>query len=83
MLDDATSAVDAETEFQIQDALRDKASGRTTIIISHRITSIQLADRIIVIEDGQVSDMGTHEELVNKPGFYREIFERQLAVERS
>ena len=79
VLDDATSAVDAETEFQIQDALRDKASGRTTIIISHRITSIQLADRIIVIEDGQVPALRTHEELANSPGFYRELLDRHLA----
>jgi ATP-binding cassette subfamily B protein len=81
VLDDTTSAVDAETEFAIQDALGEKMKKRTTIIIAHRMTSIQHADRIIVLDKGKIVQMGAHEQLVVQKGFYKDVIEMQLAIE--
>jgi ATP-binding cassette subfamily B protein len=79
ILDDATSSVDAETERQIQDALRDTlggeaASGRTTFIVAHRLSTILLADKVAVLEDGHVTEFGTHEELIERGGRYAEMY---------
>ena len=77
ILDDATSSVDTETERRLQQALRSHLRGRTTFIISQRCSSVQDADEILVVEDGRITDRGTHAELVQRPGFYRELFELQ------
>lgn len=77
ILDDATASVDTETERRIQDALRARAHGRTTFVISQRVSSVQGADQILVIEDGRVTDRGTHDELSSRPGFYRGLVQRQ------
>lgn len=77
ILDDATASVDTQTERRIQEALRSRAQGRTTFVISQRVSSVQDADQILVIEDGRVTDRGTHDELEARPGFYRELVERQ------
>lgn len=77
ILDDATSAVDMETEFKIQNALNEVMKGRTTFIIAHRISSLKHADEILVLEDGQVVERGKHNELLQNGGPYQRIYEIQ------
>ncbi|WEG11768.1 ABC transporter ATP-binding protein [Pullulanibacillus sp. KACC 23026] len=78
ILDDSTSAVDMQTEAKIQAAFRELMNGRTTFVIAHRISSVQHADQIIVLENGEIAQKGTHHELVNQPhGLYRRIYEIQ------
>jgi ABC-type multidrug transport system fused ATPase/permease subunit len=79
ILDDATSSVDATTESSIKAGLREAMAGRTTFIIAHRLSTVSLADEIIVLDHGAVVDRGTHEELMEGCGFYREIAEHGLA----
>jgi ATP-binding cassette subfamily B protein len=76
ILDDATSAIDSATEDQIQQAIYTAARGRTTILITHRLSQIRWADVIIVLKQGRVAASGTHEELLEKSGAYRRIFAR-------
>ncbi|HWD84510.1 MAG TPA: ATP-binding cassette domain-containing protein, partial [Solirubrobacteraceae bacterium] len=75
ILDDATSSVDASTEQEIKLALGRLMEGRTTVIVAHRLSTISLADEIIVLEDGHVSARGTHDELLGTSPTYREIVE--------
>jgi ABC-type multidrug transport system fused ATPase/permease subunit len=78
ILDDATSAVDMQTEAKIQEAFRELMKGRTTFIIAHRISSVKHADQIIVFDNGEIVQKGRHEELVNQPnGLYRRIYDIQ------
>ena len=81
ILDDSTSSVDAETEALIQRALDRLVAGRTTFVIAHRVSTVKRADQILVLEDGEVADRGTHEELISRDGPYREIYELQLLPE--
>ncbi len=81
VLDDATSAVDTETEFDIQAALTEHAKGKTTFMIAHRLTSIQQADRIMVLDKGEIVEIGTHEELLAQNGFYKKVYDIQIAIE--
>jgi ABC-type multidrug transport system fused ATPase/permease subunit len=78
VLDDATSSVDASTEQEIKQALREAMGGRTTFVIAHRLSTIALADEIVVLEDGEIAAQGTHEELVEQDGLYRAIVEKGL-----
>jgi len=78
VFDDSLSAVDAETDAKIRSALRDTMEHATVILISHRITTLMQADRILVLENGAVSDIGTHAELISRPGIYRDIYEIQM-----
>jgi ABC-type multidrug transport system fused ATPase/permease subunit len=78
VLDDATSSVDASTEQQIKSALRDVMAGRTTFVIAHRLSTIALADEIVVLEDGELLAHGSHAELLEASGLYREIVEKGL-----
>jgi ABC-type multidrug transport system fused ATPase/permease subunit len=78
VLDDATSSVDASTEQAIKLALREVMTGRTTFVIAHRLSTIALADEIAVLEDGRLVARGTHEELLETDGLYREIVEKGL-----
>ncbi|MFD2656204.1 ABC transporter ATP-binding protein [Gracilibacillus thailandensis] len=77
VLDDATSAVDMETEFQIQKALKEVMDGRTTFIIAHRISSLKHADEILVLEEGEIKERGTHDQLIKQHGAYRRIYDIQ------
>src|SRR4051794_21117690 len=76
ILDDATSSVDATTEAAIKRALRELMEGRTTFIIGHRLSTIALADEIVVLEDGRIAERGTHDELLESSDLYREIAEK-------
>jgi ATP-binding cassette subfamily B protein len=81
MLDDALSAVDTKTEHNILSSMKRIMEGRTSIIISHRVSSAKLASKIIVLEDGQIVEQGTHDSLLRAKGVYAELFERQGKVE--
>jgi ATP-binding cassette subfamily B protein len=79
ILDDATSSVDATTEEAIKAGLREVMAGRTTFVIAHRLSTVALADEVVVLDGGRIVDRGTHEELLAGCGFYREIAEHGLA----
>lgn len=79
IFDDSLSAVDAETDTKIRSALRENLGDATVILISHRITTLMQADRILVLDDGRVADIGTHQELISRPGIYRDIYEIQMS----
>ncbi|MGD6994759.1 ABC transporter ATP-binding protein [Sutcliffiella horikoshii] len=83
VLDDATSAVDMQTEFNIQRELKAALAGRTTFIIAHRISSLKHADEILVLEEGKVVERGTHDELVQKNGAYRRIYDIQYKDQKT
>lgn len=77
ILDDALSAVDTDTEEQILRNLKANRQGKTTLIIAHRISTIQNADHILVLDEGKIAEYGTHEELMERHGLYRSIYEKQ------
>ena len=81
ILDDATSSVDIETEAEIRSALERLMQNRTTFIIAHRIQSVMIADKIIVLDKGRIIQMGTHEELLQQEGAYQKIFAIQTQIE--
>jgi len=77
ILDEATSSVDTETEFKVRDALNRMVEGRTSLIIAHRLSTVQRADKIIVMHKGQVREMGTHQELLAQRGIYYKLYQLQ------
>lgn len=79
ILDEATSALDSESESLVQSALHNLMSGRTVLVIAHRLSTVRRADRIVVIENGTIADIGSHEELMQKFGTYRRLYELQFA----
>jgi subfamily B ATP-binding cassette protein MsbA len=79
ILDEATSALDSESEALVQSALHNLMSGRTVFVIAHRLSTVRRADRIVVIENGAIADMGSHEDLMTKLGTYRRLYELQFA----
>ena len=81
MLDDALSAVDTKTENNILNSMKRIMKDRTTIIISHRVSSAKLANKIIVLVDGAKVEEGTHDSLIEQNGFYRELYEKQTQSE--
>lgn len=81
VLDEATSSVDTETEYMIQEGLEEAMKGRTCIIIAKRLSTIRGSDRIVIMDEGRILEIGTHEDLLSKPGFYRNLFESQFAEE--
>ncbi|KAH6687458.1 heavy metal tolerance protein [Plectosphaerella plurivora] len=83
MLDEATSALDAHTEQEIQEKLENLGQGRTLLLIAHRLSTVTHADQIIVLNNGQIVEKGTHEELVAKKGRYASMWEKQVQAERA
>ena len=79
ILDEATSALDSESEALVQSALHNLMSGRTVFVIAHRLSTVRRADRIVVIENGTIADIGRHEELMTRLGTYRRLYELQFA----
>jgi ATP-binding cassette subfamily B protein len=78
ILDDATASVDSQTERLIQEAMRRLCEGRTTFVIAHRFSTVQHADQILVLKEGRIVERGRHDELIQRAGFYAEIFEQQI-----
>jgi ATP-binding cassette, subfamily B, multidrug efflux pump len=81
VLDEATAAVDTETEELIQNAINKLMEGRTSIVIAHRLSTIQNADRIIVLDHGEIKEMGTHQQLLKLNGFYKRLYDLQFNSE--
>ncbi|MES2516855.1 MAG: ABC transporter ATP-binding protein [Bacteroidota bacterium] len=81
ILDDCLSAVDTKTENQILNNLQGIMQGRTSVIISHRVSSAKLADKIIMLDDGHIVEQGSHNDLMGANGAYRELYDKQMAVE--
>ena len=77
VLDEATSSVDTETEELIQAAIEKLMKGRTAVVIAHRLSTIQKADKIIVVDKGQLMEQGTHEELLQHEGAYANLYRMQ------
>ncbi len=82
ILDEATSSLDSESEGLIQDGLKSLRRGRTTFVIAHRLSTIQSADQILVLEHGEIVERGTHEQLLEKDGRYRQLYDKQYRFER-
>jgi ABC-type multidrug transport system fused ATPase/permease subunit len=80
LLDEATSSVDSEIEAQIERALEELMKGRTSIVVAHRLSTIQNADRILVIHHGRIRESGTHQELLRRGGLYARLHKLQFAA---
>ena len=78
LLDEPTSALDTKSEALVQEALERFMTGRTTLVVAHRLSTIRRADRVLVVEEGQVIEEGSHDELLTRDGRYRELYMRQF-----
>ena len=78
ILDEATSNVDSRTEIQIQEAMNELMKGRTSFVIAHRLSTIQNADTILVVRNGEITEQGTHQELLKQGGFYSTLYNSQF-----
>ena len=79
ILDEATSSIDTRTELKIQDAFMKLMEGRTSFIVAHRLSTIREADLILVMKDGHILEIGKHDELIEKGGFYKTLYNSQFA----
>jgi ATP-binding cassette subfamily B protein len=79
ILDEPTAALDARSEFEVFQRFKDLSAGKTAVLISHRFSSVRMADRILVLHEGEVEAVGTHEALLSQRGRYAELFELQAA----
>ena len=79
VFDDSLSAVDAQTDTKIRQALRENLGDATVILISHRITTLMQADQILVLDHGRVAELGTHDQLIHRPGIYQDIYNIQMS----
>ena len=80
ILDEATSSIDTRTEMRIQNAFARMMEGRTSFIVAHRLSTIQEADIILVMKDGNIIEQGNHESLLAKKGFYADLYNSQFAI---
>ena len=78
LLDEATSSLDAETENKIQEAITLLTKNKTTIVIAHRLSTILNSNKIFVVDNGEISDEGTHEQLLQKSSIYKNFYEKQI-----
>ena len=78
ILDEATSSIDTRTELRIQDAFERMMQGRTSFIVAHRLSTIRSADVILVMRDGKIVEQGRHDELLQKGGFYAQLYQSQF-----
>ena len=81
ILDEATSSLDSQAEREVQQALDILIKGRTTLVIAHRLSTVRNAHRLVVMADGRIAEIGTHEELLRLDGLYRQLYEMQFARE--
>ena len=81
ILDEATSSVDAYTEMLIQKALEELLKNRTSFVIAHRLSTIVNADKLLVVDDGRIVEIGTHEELLARGGLYKKLYDMQFLSE--
>ena len=79
ILDEATSSLDSESEILVQKALSNLIRGRTVFVIAHRLSTVRQADKIVVIDRGQISEIGTHADLVGRGGIYQRLHDLQFA----
>ncbi len=82
LLDEATSALDTESEKYIQKSLDELMQGRTTFVVAHRLSTIIGADKIVVMKDGQICEVGKHEELLQRKGYYEHLYNIQFASDK-
>jgi ATP-binding cassette subfamily B protein len=82
ILDEDTASMDTETESQIQQALERLIKGRTTFAIAHRLSTLKHSNRLLIIEEGQLAEMGTHEELINQGGIYSRLVQMQQEMSK-
>ena len=80
-MDEATANIDTETEMLIQDAMERLMQGRTTIVVAHRLSTIQHADKIMVMHKGRLREEGTHQELLAQNGIYKKLYDLQLRAQ--
>ena len=81
ILDEATSSIDTETEYKIQEVMQEMMKGRTSIVVAHRLSTIVNSDRIIYIKNGRIAEMGNHYELLEKKGLYYDLYKKQFITE--
>jgi ATP-binding cassette subfamily B protein len=79
ILDEPTAALDARSEFEVFQRFKELSAGRTAVLISHRFSTVRMADRILVLDGGRIEEAGTHDELLAAGGHYAELFELQAA----
>lgn len=78
LLDEATSALDSESEHLVQEAIQKNLKGRTVVMIAHRLSTVENADKIVVIAGGRVVQQGVHKTLINQEGLYKQLVQRQM-----